>query len=334
MTTNNKTNNVVIGEDNNLTEGVTTNASTIVEDGLKIVEENAFEDQKDNYEGYFSEFFNILAEEEIVEDNFREIAALISLPDDSFDAISEQLLAEMEDTMTSPSTRIMMAEALRKDNISPDDAIEIFQNAIQNIEEEMDTLDQKRKDFFKRYFGIIINIIQGLEGLSDRIISIPVEYCREVKAPQYASEGDAGMDLYAPEEYTIEPGVTKIIPTGIKMAIPKGYAILIQPRSGQSVKTKLRIANTPGLIDSGYRDEIGVIIENIDLPIKDIEYDFDEDGKPIIKSILHGTTYTIHKDERFAQMRLVAVPTAALYEVESVGEIGKNRGGGFGHTGI
>ena len=142
------------------------------------------------------------------------------------------------------------------------------------------------------------------------------------------------MDLYSPEEYTIYPGETKIIPTGIKCALPKGYAFLIQPRSGMSVKTKLRIANTPGLIDSGYRDEIGVIVENIEPPFKDIEYDFDDNGEIYIKSILHGNSYTIHKDERFAQMRLVAVPTAALYEVDSVGEIGENRGGGFGHTGI
>lgn len=286
-------------------------------------------------EGMFDDFFNTLAEEGLSEENFEAIAAMMALPDESFDLISEQTLASMEDSMTSPSTRIMFAEALRKDNLAPDDAIAIFEAAIQNIDEEMgDLLDEKRKDFFKRYFGIITNIIQGLEGLSDRIITIPVEYCKEVKHPEYASEGDAGMDLYSPDEYTINPGETKIIPTGIKCALPKGYAFLIQPRSGLSVKTKMRVANTPGLIDSGYRDEIGVIIENIEPPVKDIEYDFDDNGNPIIKSILHGEAFTIHKDERFAQMRLVAVPTAALYEVESVGEIGENRGGGFGHTGI
>ena len=291
------------------------------------------EDKEEKFEGMFTDFFNALTEEGLTEDGMQEIAALVSLPDEHFDLISEQVLSQMEDTMTDSSVRIMMAEALRKDRLSPDDAVKIFQEAIQNIEEEMDMLDQKRKDFFKRYFGIVINIIEGLEGLSDRIISIPVEYCREIKSPHYASEGDAGMDLYSPEEYTINPGETKIIPTGIKCALPKGYAFLIQPRSGLSVKTKLRVANTPGLIDSGYRDEIGVIIENIDPPIKDIEYDFNSLGMPVVKSILHGEPFTIHKGERFAQMRLVAVPTAALYEVESVGEIGENRGGGFGHTG-
>ena len=301
----------------------------------KVIDFPNTEEQKvPEVEGLFTGFFQAIAEEGITEDNTREIAALVSLPDEQFDLISEQILSQMEDSMTDSSTRIMMAEALRKDNLAPDDAVSIFHQAIENIDAELDVLDQKRKDFFKRYFGIIINIIEGLEGLSDRVISIPVEYCREVKPPHYASEGDAGMDLYSPEEYTINPGETKIIPTGIKCALPKGYAFLIQPRSGLSVKTKMRIANTPGLIDSGYRDEIGVIIENIDPPIKDIEYDFTDKGTPIIKSILHGESFTIHKDERFAQMRLVAVPTAALYKVESVGEIGDDRGGGFGHTGI
>lgn len=290
--------------------------------------------EQEDFTGMFTNFFDAIAEEGVTEDNIKEISSLIALPDEQFDLISDQLLSQMEDSITNPSTRIMLAEALRKDRLTPDDAVNIFNSAIENIDEQMDMLDQKRKDFFKRYFGIINNVIQGLEGLSDRVISIPVEYCKEVTPPQYATEGDAGMDIYSPDEYTINPGETTIIPTGIKCALPKGYAFLIQPRSGLSVKTKLRVANTPGLIDSGYRDEIGVIIENTDPAIKDIEYDFNEAGEPIIKSILHGEPFTIHKGERFAQMRLVAVPTAALYEVESVGEIGDNRGGGFGHTGI
>lgn len=290
--------------------------------------------EQEDFTGMFTNFFDAIAEEGVTEDNIKEISSLIALPDEQFDLISDQLLSQMEDSMTNPSTRIMLAEALRKDRLTPDDAVNIFNAAIENIDEQMDMLDQKRKDFFKRYFGIINNVIQGLEGLSDRVISIPIEYCKEVTPPQYATEGDAGMDIYSPDEYTINPGETIIIPTGIKCALPKGYAFLIQPRSGLSVKTKLRVANTPGLIDSGYRDEIGVIIENTDPAIKDIEYDFNEAGEPIIKSILHGEPFTIHKGERFAQMRLVAVPTAALYEVESVGEIGDNRGGGFGHTGI
>ena len=82
----------------------------------------------------------------------------------------------------------------------------------------------------------------------------------------------------------------------------------------------------------GYRDEIGVIVENIEPPFKDIDYEFDDNGEIHIKSILHGQSYTIAKGQRFAQMRLVQVPKANFVKVESVGEIGENRNGGFGST--
>jgi dUTP pyrophosphatase len=167
----------------------------------------------------------------------------------------------------------------------------------------------------------------------NEIVTIPFEKSDATITPGYARHGDAGMDIYSTEDYTIDPGKTVIIPTGIKMAIPEGYAILIQPRSGLSAKTKLRVANTPGLIDSGYRDEIGVIVENIEPPFKDIEYEFDTNGEIHIKSILHGSAYTISKGDRIAQMRLVKVPQAHLVEVASVENIGVNREGGFGHTG-
>ena len=170
-------------------------------------------------------------------------------------------------------------------------------------------------------------------GAFNRIVQIPIELEEGIKVPTYATDGSAGMDIYSPIEVTLAPGESKIIPTGIKTALPKGYALLIQPRSGMSVKTKLRVANTPGLIDSDYRDTIGVIVENIEPPIKDITYDFDNEGKPIITSILHGESFTIHEGERFAQMRLVEAPTAAFYPVDSVKEIGDDRKGGFGHTG-
>jgi dUTP pyrophosphatase len=170
-------------------------------------------------------------------------------------------------------------------------------------------------------------------GAADSVVRIPCEVAEGVKIPVYVHETDAGMDIFANDEITLAPGETKIIGTGIKVAIPDGYALLIQPRSGQSAKTKLRIANTPGLIDSGYRDEIGVIMENIEPPFKDIDYEFDENGEIHIKSILHGEAYTIAPGQRFAQMRLVQVPKAEFVQVESVGEIGEDRGGGFGSTG-
>ena len=139
--------------------------------------------------------------------------------------------------------------------------------------------------------------------------------------------------MYAPADYIIKPGETVVIPCDIKVALPYGYAFLIHPRSGLSAKTKLRVANSIGLVDSQYKGVIGVIMENVDAPIQDITYEFDENGRPVITSILHGQSYTISKGERFAQMRLVEVPTADFFQVESVAGMGDDRGGGFGSSG-
>ena len=117
------------------------------------------------------------------------------------------------------------------------------------------------------------------------------------------------------------------------MALPYGYAFLIHPRSGLSAKTKLRVANSVGLVDSQYKGVIGVILENVEPRIKDISYEFDDKGCPIITSIEHGQSYSISKGERFAQMRLVEVPSASFFQVESVDGIGDDRGGGFGSSG-
>lgn len=267
-------------------------------------------------------------------EDFKELSALLNVSDEAFDVLNETFLSQIEDSLNNPSTRILFAEALKRDNLRPDEMVLVFNQAIENIDSLELDIDQKRKDFLKKFFSIAINTVQKLEGLSDRTISIPIEKIRDVKTPAYTTTESAGMDVYSPAEYTIKPGETILIPTGIKVALPKGYALLVQPRSGLSLKTGLRVANTPGLIDSDYRDEIGVIIENIEPAIADIEYNFDDDtGVPQIVSILHGKTYTIGEGERFAQLRLVEVPTAAMFEVESVGEIGDNRGGGFGSTG-
>ena len=87
-------------------------------------------------------------------------------------------------------------------------------------------------------------------------------------------------------------------------------------------------------VDSEINEEkLKETLGEMDGNIMSFEYEFDENGRPIIKSIAHGATYYINKGERFAQMRLVEVPTANFLQVESVGEIGDDRGGGFGSSG-
>lgn len=259
--------------------------------------------------------------------------SLMSLDDETFAQLKPQVLQLFAETLHEPESISEFRTLALVQGYTKETAKEDFDLAIEAIN-EIDFLSESKKDFLKEIYTMSSNQLNKIIGTIGDVIRIPCEMAREVPMPIYAHDTDAGVDLYSPAEYTVGPGETIIIPTGLKVAIPEGYALLIQPRSGQSAKTKLRIANTPGLIDAGYRDEIGVIIENIEPPFKDIDYEFDSTGNIHIKSILHGQSYTIAEGQRFAQMRLVQVPQAEFVQVESVGEIGENRGGGFGSTGI
>lgn len=255
---------------------------------------------------------------------------LFEMNEEDFNKIAPSIYQLYIETLDEPQTTAEFSSLFASGQWQIEDLEREVSIAYITID-DVEGLEDIKKDFFKRLISALANKIREVYRL--KAIDIPCEINEDVKLPTYARMGDAGMDIIALEEYTINPGETIIIPTGIKAAIPEGYAILIQPRSGQSVKTKLRIANTPGLIDSGYRDEIGVIVENIEPPFKDIDYEFDDKGEIHIKSILHGKPYTIAKGQKFAQMRLVEVPTINFVKVDSVQNIGENRGGGFGHTG-
>ena len=137
----------------------------------------------------------------------------------------------------------------------------------------------------------------------------------DVVVPQYAKEGDAGMDVRAyvgsreEDHVFIRGGDRAIIPTGIKVAIPAGYEIQVRPRSGMTIKRGVTVLNTPGTIDSGYRGEIGVILHNT--------------CHDAIK-IYHG--------ERIAQLVLNKVPTIEWAIVDELTETDRGTGG-FGSTG-
>ena len=258
--------------------------------------------------------------------------SLMALSDEDFEQLKPSFLKLFEETINEEEAKKEILAMIVGENYTPARLELDYTTAIEALN-TIDFLSQTKIDFLKEVVTLSINKIKDCMGLSESMVTIPCELGPNVSLPTYAHETDAGMDIYSPSEYTIGPGETVIIPTGIKVAIPEGYALLIQPRSGQSAKTKLRVANTPGLIDSGYRDEIGVIVENIEPPFKDIDYEFDENGEIHIKSILHGEAYTIAEGQRFAQMRLVRVPKANFVEVSSISAIGEDRGGGFGSSG-
>ena len=161
-------------------------------------------------------------------------------------------------------------------------------------------------------------------------IEVYIEKCREgVEIPAYANINDAGMDVRAAEDMIINPGETVIVPTGLKVAIPAGFEIQIMPRSGISAKNPLRVPNTPGTIDAGYRDEVGIIMTNISEESYKNEGPFSIGEKGNKKGV-----YKINKGDRIAQMVLQRVPMIKFVEVDDITKIEGNRGGGFGSSGI
>lgn len=133
----------------------------------------------------------------------------------------------------------------------------------------------------------------------------------DVKLPSYAYEGDAGLDLRANVDVSIAPHKRALIPTGLAISLPDGYAGFVQPRSGLALKRGLSIANTPGLIDAHYRGELKVIAVNLD----------------------PRETIRIVRGERIAQLVIQAVPVIHLLEVDELDETDRGTGG-FGSSGV
>lgn len=146
---------------------------------------------------------------------------------------------------------------------------------------------------------------------SDRLV-LPIKRLDpDVVLPSYAYEGDAGLDLRANVDIDIAPFERKLIPTGLAVAIPEGFAGFVQPRSGLALKSGLSMANTPGLIDAHYRGELKVIAVNLDA-----------------NEAIH-----ISKGERIAQLVIQRVPVVSLMEVDELNETDRGTGG-FGSSGV
>lgn len=132
----------------------------------------------------------------------------------------------------------------------------------------------------------------------------------DLPLPAYAHPGDAALDLFSTEDISLAPGDRAAVGTGIAVAIPKGYAGFIQARSGRALKHGLAVVNAPGLIDSGYRGEIKVIVINLARRHK----------------------IAIERGEKIAQLVVQKVTPIELKEVDELP--GSERGtGGFGSTG-
>ena len=150
-----------------------------------------------------------------------------------------------------------------------------------------------------------------LAAVSEPLLVPVVRLDPDLDLPAYARAGDAGLDLFAREAAHLEPrGGRALVPTGIAFALPTGFAGFVQPRSGLALKHGITCLNTPGLIDSGYRDELKVLLVNLD----------PNDG------------FDIARGDRIAQLVVQAV-AHVQWQVGEVLPDSERGGGGFGHTG-
>lgn len=261
------------------------------------------------------------------------IAVLLSMDDAQFELVSPGILDSFLRSLNTTNARLMLAQSINATGSTAESVQDEFLQLVNEIDIITDLTAPKR-DFLKKLLRGINTAISETEGIAKRYIQIPFVKCHpDAKMPEYAHPDDSGMDVYAVNDYVIHPGETKLIPTGIKVAVPNGYEIQIRPKSGRALKTKMRIANSIGTVDAGFRGELQVIIENIEPPIKDITYDFDDSGRPIITSILRGSDMTIGKGEKFAQLVLMEVPKAVLFQVENLDDTERGSGG-FGSTNL
>jgi dUTP pyrophosphatase len=132
----------------------------------------------------------------------------------------------------------------------------------------------------------------------------------DARLPTRARPGDAGLDLSAGADAVVSPGERAMIPTGLAVAIPEGHAGLVLPRSGLASKQGLTLANSPGLIDAGYRGEVTCAVVNLD----------------------RERVVTIRKGERIAQLVIVAVPDVEPAWVDELPTSERGEGG-FGSSG-
>ncbi|GAB3633348.1 dUTP diphosphatase [Microbacterium shaanxiense] len=128
--------------------------------------------------------------------------------------------------------------------------------------------------------------------------------------PHYAHPGDAGADLVAAEAVRLEPGERALVPTGVRIALPDGYAAFVVPRSGLAAKHGITIVNSPGTVDAGYRGEIKVSLLNTD----------------------SSSAYDVAVGDRIAQLILMPVTRANFIPVDELPDSARGAGG-FGSTG-
>lgn len=241
---------------------------------------------------------------------FEEFLTLLELNEEDFKHLKPLVIEEMEKALSNSNDKLNLALGFNMSGKSINELYQTFYQIRDKIDKTFEQYSLEKRDFLKQIFNLLMNSLVDGIAAGKKIIQIPIELChKDAKIPTYSNLFDAGCDVYALDDYTIEPKQTTVIPLGFKLAIPSGYYFQICPRSGLSSRTKMRVVI--GTIDAPYRGEVGVIIDNIS-------------DRP----------FYINKGQRIAQMVLKEIPRAQFMQVKNIAEYSSSRGeGGFGSSG-
>lgn len=225
------------------------------------------------------------------------------------------IFPELEDKLKAEVKSGEFLNKIREDIIKQNLTINELTDQLANLKKSVDNFIGGKNTYKQQYLQLLYQVLEEAyeiiieEGFSPRI-KVPIELEEDAIIPIYANKGDAGADICLQEDIVFPGQKTILLKTGLKVALPDGWELQVRPKSGLSLNTPLRIANSPGTIDSGYRDEIGIIITNT-----------------------NSEGYQMKKGSKIAQLVLTPIYKARFEKVDNVSEIGENRGGGFGSTG-
>lgn len=243
-----------------------------------------------------------------------QIIQILETPDEQFELMYPMLKDSVRKTYESDQFQETLLNQMR---VLPLGTIEENRDAMNDFLsafEADESISDRKKEFLRIMLDAVLSVYETLLTSGRKNIKVKITKLNpDAIIPEYAHPTDAGCDVCAVEETKIEAGETKIVKTGLAIAVPAGYEVQVRPRSGLSLKSPLRIANAPGTIDADYRGEVGIIVTNTgDVP------------------------YVVDKGMKIAQFLIAPTPMIQWVSVDSVEELGStNRGaGGFGSTGV
>lgn len=262
-------------------------------------------------------FNDLLENNEAIKPFVDMITQIMEIPEDSLtDTTIESILGAINGAFTPSIKETIILEAVKGYEaqgytiLNIEDQVKESKEALAALIDELNPSNKKRQlltGAFNIFYEIFDKVVERYHKYN---IELPVFLEEGAQIPTYAHEGDAAADLYAAETVTI-PGLSfgNMIRTGVHIALPKRWVAYIVPRSSIGAKTPLRLSNSVGVIDSGYRGPLGVLYDNIS-----------------------DSDYTINAGDRIAQLIVMPSYNFKAKQVEALDETERGEGG-FGSSG-